>query len=521
MLVPVQEDEGDGDDTAAAFPRWENQAPARKTSGQGGVFLRVHQRTAIADGRQKFEVRPSAEDGHPEIPLAVSATTVGSWFPKDVLLRSPWLARCLDAPEGSSFEQPLGEDEDGEVHVGEGHDDSEYRGSSTAVTCRRVTIAVLELGLPRRGPGRLLLSPKGLLECLELYAEGAPALSDAVKSASVQRLVTFLLWAVVLELRGLSEACHTALARGFDTAGVALVLACGHAMGDATLLRLCYWRLREVLCASTGPPKAWLDGHGPVQLSSGLLAYRGAGRTSLNVLKAVLEEDLAAKTRRWLSACDGYTLCRLHRIRSPAGGYPHVYELRLDHSDELLLSALREDEQSACRLFEHGAASPETSEHCEAFLGTVTPNFWGTAFELGDSGTDVEALTRRAPHARGLPLRQRRCLCKIGYETNILGDSPRRITVDFERDGSKYHMENVQPRWDKKLNSYALPFFGRVKKASAKNFQLVVDGDHNTIFLMFGKISKDVFCLDFRSPLALLDSMAIAVAAMAKKRAVS
>merc|ERR1711957_608418 len=71
---------------------------------------------------------------------------------------------------------------------------------------------------------------------------------------------------------------------------------------------------------------------------------------------------------------------------------------------------------------------------------------------------------------------------------------------DFDRDGAKHHMENIQPRWDNKLNSYALPFFGRVKKTSAKNFQLAKNNDHNTIFLMFGKISKDVFCLDFRSP---------------------
>merc|ERR1712113_454682 len=98
---------------------------------------------------------------------------------------------------------------------------------------------------------------------------------------------------------------------------------------------------------------------------------------------------------------------------------------------------------------------------------------------------------------------------------------PRKITVEFERTGTPYHMENMQPRWDKKLNSYALPFFGRVKKASAKNFQLVVDDDANTIFLMFGKISKDVFCLDFRGPIAPLDAFAIATAALAKKRAVS
>eukprot|EP00434_Breviolum_minutum_P029130 symbB.v1.2.025770.t1/scaffold2523.1/size146632/4 len=110
---------------------------------------------------------------------------------------------------------------------------------------------------------------------------------------------------------------------------------------------------------------------------------------------------------------------------------------------------------------------------------------------------------------------------KIGYETNVFGDSPRKVSVEFVHKKERPQMGNLKPRWDKKLNSYALPFFGRVKKASAKNFQLVVNGDQNTIFLMFGKISKDVFCLDFRGPITPLEAFAIATAALAKKRAVS
>merc|ERR1712129_10234 len=188
--------------------------------------------------------------------------------------------------------------------------------------------------------------------------------------------------------------------------------------------------------------------------------------------------------------------------------------------DEVIMRAIREDEQSPCRIFTSALQDPTTGgEQNEEFLGSVVPGFWGTSFTLYDSGTDVEALQYRSKEAMQLPHRPRTALCAIGYEANLLGDSPRKITVDFERGAEKHHMENMQPRWDKKLNSYALPFFGRVKKASAKNFQLVVDDDPNTIFLMFGKISKDVFCLDFRGPLTSLDAFAIATAALAKKRA--
>jgi len=118
-------------------------------------------------------------------------------------------------------------------------------------------------------------------------------------------------------------------------------------------------------------------------------------------------------------------------------------------------------------------------------------------------------------------MRRRIEAMKVVYELNIMGGSPRRITVDFDRGGVHHTMKNMQPRWDKKLNSYALPFFGRAKKASAKNFQLVVNDDPNNIYLILGKISKDEFCLDFRSPLSTLDAFAIATAALAKKRAVS
>lgn len=535
MLADLEdEDEEDhGRDIPAAFPRLGDRAATLKATASDEVLLRVQQRAAVDDQPNSFEVLTSPKDGCTEIPLVVSATTVGSRVPREVLLRSPWLARCLVSTQGATAVRPLtGE---GELQWDAG---SSSEGPSTGATaaaasagaaeaqviCRRAGGGtILELGLPARGPGHLLLSARGLLECLDLCGfAGSQRLVEALAAAPAPRLLALLLWATVLELPVLTEACHAALPAALDAANLALALACGHAACDPDLLRLCYWRLRELLCGAGGVPPAWLDGRGPVFLVRGTLAHRGAGRTPLSVLQAVLEEDVAAKTRRWLVPADGYTLCRVHRQRPAGGGYPHLYELRLDHSDELLLTASREDEQSACRLFEHAAAAePGASEHSEAFLGVVLPNFWGTSFELHDSGTDVGALARRAPAAAGLPVHQRRCLCRVGYETNLLGDSPRKITVDFERDGVHHHMENIAPRWDKKLNSYALPFFGRVKKASAKNFQLVVDGDSNTIFLMFGKISKDVFCLDFRSPLALLDAMAIATAALAKKRAVS
>lgn len=447
--------------------------------------------------------------------MAVSATTVGTRLPREVLLRSPWLARCLAAPEGSVLSRSLN---------GDGDEEEEYRdeaqGDGANVTCRRACRPeALELGLPMRGAGQRLLAPGGALQCLDLVAPDAVEFDTALASGAT--LLSHFLWAVVLELGALVAVCRKALIASVDAATVALALAAGHATNDEELLRRCYWCLRETMCGAAGVPAAWLDGRGPVKLSNGSLAQSGVCSTPLRVLAGVVGEDLSAKRLRWNTPTDCYTLCQVHRIRSASGTYPHIYEMRLDHSDELVMRALREDEQSSCRIF-NGTTDPATaSDHCEDYLGCVVPNFWGTVFTLYDSGTDVESLASRSKASTQLPHKPRSVACTVGYETNLLGDCPRKVTVDFERGTTRHHMENAQPRWDKKLNSYALPFFGRVKKASAKNFQLIVDGDSNTIFLMFGKISKDVFCLDYRGPLAPLDAMAIAIAALAKKRAVS
>merc|ERR1712136_220159 len=185
---------------------------------------------------------------------------------------------------------------------------------------------------------------------------------------------------------------------------------------------------------------------------------------------------------------DGYTLCQVHRRRSEDGNYPHSYELRLDHTGEILLTARRNDEQSPCQIFQ-GASSSSSSTHSEEYVGMVESNFWGTCFTVYDSGADVEALVKNSPTLKDLPMRRRIEAMKVVYELNIMGGSPRRITVDFDRGGVHHTMKNIQP---------------------------VVNDDPNNIYLILGKISKDEFCLDFRSPLSTLDAFAIATAALAK-----
>lgn len=476
-------------------------------------------------GELSYEVK-RGPDGSLEIPLACSSATLGTRMPRNVLMRSSFLAQCLVAPEGVPITRRFTLGDEANDHGDDLADDPKEEGMF-ALTCTRVEEAALEINLPSQSVGDAVFTPGNLAECLELSAPGTP-LEPGFESAT--SLVVLFVWAIVLQLNEVVAACRKAIVATISVAAaaqppihLALALAIGHATGDEDVLQRCYWCLRELICSASGPPPEWLRGSGNTRLINDALCHQGVCRTPLQSLAGALAASLSSKRARWATPVNCYTLCQVHRRRGERGAYPHIYEMRLDHTDEILLTALREDETSTCRIF---AGSPlaieEASEHCEEYLGGVVPNFWGTLFSLYDSGVDVKALRQRLPPAaRALPLREQSLLCRIGYETNILGSSPRKITVDFERDRDQYHMENLQPRWDKKLNSYALPFFGRVKKASAKNFQLVLNSDMDTIYLMFGKISKDVFCLDYRGPIAALDAMAIACAALAKKRAVS
>lgn len=511
-----------------AFPRLETRLfppkPSPKQSsadldedggvqGQGDgsqVFLQVHQRKGKPSSNMTVR---RTEDGGMEIPMSVAASAVGAHLPRDVLQRSPWLARALGSPEGAVLTRVLGADPDAPAQA---DGDSAY-----AVTCKRTTTDAIEIGIPSEGPGKRLLTPGGVVQMLEMASPGSSSELD-VSGMQATTILGFFMWATVLEFSAIASVCRAALAASVDISTVALVLAAGHGTGDADLLKRCYWCLRELMCGATGVPGSWLDGKGPVKLVRGALLHADAVSTPLRILAGTLQEDLADKMLQWQVPTDCYTLCQVHRTRGPDGDYPHSYELRLDHSDEVIMRAIREDERGACRIYTKNVLDPgNASEHNEEYLGSVVPNFWGTSFVINDSGTDIEALGYRCKESTQLPLRRQTGICTVGYETNLLGDCPRKITVDFERGKTKHHMENLGPRWDAKLGSYALPFFGRVKKASAKNFQLVVNGDQNTIYLMFGKISKDVFCLDFRGPLAPLDAMGIAIAALAKKRAVS
>eukprot|EP00746_Dinoflagellata_sp_MGD_P004999 gnl/MRDRNA2_/MRDRNA2_109672_c0_seq1.p1 gnl/MRDRNA2_/MRDRNA2_109672_c0~~gnl/MRDRNA2_/MRDRNA2_109672_c0_seq1.p1 ORF type:complete len:318 (+),score=71.99 gnl/MRDRNA2_/MRDRNA2_109672_c0_seq1:101-1054(+) len=77
-------------------------------------------------------------------------------------------------------------------------------------------------------------------------------------------------------------------------------------------------------------------------------------------------------------------------------------------------------------------------------------------------------------------------------------------------------LESRRPRWNSKLSSLVMSFWGRCSCASAKNFQLQTFGATRTdkeqdVELLFGKTGPNAFVLDYRRPLGMVQAFAVAL----------
>jgi tubby-related protein 1 len=76
------------------------------------------------------------------------------------------------------------------------------------------------------------------------------------------------------------------------------------------------------------------------------------------------------------------------------------------------------------------------------------------------------------------------------------------------------------PRWNARLGAFCLNFHGRVALASVKNFQLIADGAADAKpTLQFGKVTDELFTLDYAFPLTALQAFCVALTAFDSKLA--
>ena len=84
-----------------------------------------------------------------------------------------------------------------------------------------------------------------------------------------------------------------------------------------------------------------------------------------------------------------------------------------------------------------------------------------------------------------------------------------------ELDGVLAICSNKRPRWDNNQKGHVLNFKGRVTESSVKNFQLecTKETGENTM-LQFGRVSKNVFALDYGWPLNAVQAFGICLSSM-------
>lgn len=134
-------------------------------------------------------------------------------------------------------------------------------------------------------------------------------------------------------------------------------------------------------------------------------------------------------------------------------------------------------------------------------------------------------------------------MAAIIYKPNVLGfKGPRRMTVllppmdqhgqrkDFDFDSlvERYkskstetvlELHNKTPVWNNDSQSFLLNFHGRVTQSSVKNFQMVHNSNEDHIIMQFGRVSDDVFTLDYRYPMCALQAFGVALSSFDNKLA--
>jgi len=135
-------------------------------------------------------------------------------------------------------------------------------------------------------------------------------------------------------------------------------------------------------------------------------------------------------------------------------------------------------------------------------IGTLSANFMGSEYMIStlrvgsdvklESGAIKYSSGSNSTNARGpreiriiLPAR-----ASLRKPTGQVGDA---TILDIP---SMHVFENKRPRWEQRIGGYVVNFNHRVVMPSVKNFQLVDIDSHSTV-LQFGKVSEDVFTLDF------------------------
>jgi tubby-related protein 1 len=252
-----------------------------------------------------------------------------------------------------------------------------------------------------------------------------------------------------------------------------------------------------------------------------------------------IEKALAAKGFKGLRKC--------HVVRERHHG-PNAdqtrYSVFSERDGAFVVAALSTTGKSFAFSLDPDDFCPESP----SYVGRMDCSFTGTTFTLYDYGVDAELLT---PHmcgsleAGGIGIVEH---AVVIYDTNVLGRIPNAMTVHIPHiagsahrlsEDAPYHkaeaaeagalaavaassndftrLKTRKPIWSDDLEAWTMDFHGRVKLASKKNFLLVSENAPKDVLMLFGKVSKTHFSLDYRAPLTVMQAFCVALTSFADK----
>mmetsp|Transcript_973 Transcript_973/g.1495 ORF Transcript_973/g.1495 Transcript_973/m.1495 type:complete len:549 (+) Transcript_973:134-1780(+) len=260
----------------------------------------------------------------------------------------------------------------------------------------------------------------------------------------------------------------------------------------------------------------------------------------IDVFKELITaEDVRRERSERPEASTELVQCYIKRVKDSNNVNMRTYYLYSQSTHELLLVG-RKRKTSATSEFVASIDANDLSRHGGSYVGSVRSNFLGTQYVVYDKGFNPEEIDPSL-----FPLPEREELAIVHYQVNLLGvRGPRKMTVlvprvhqekgriRFHSNGLLRHhrskagsdlmtLHNKPPLWSDQLNAYTLNFYGRVKMASKKNFQLISSENSEHILLMFGKVDADTFTLDYRHPFSCVQAFSIALTSFDRKVAVS
>ncbi|ANQ10596.1 Uncharacterized protein PCOAH_00050720 [Plasmodium coatneyi] len=173
----------------------------------------------------------------------------------------------------------------------------------------------------------------------------------------------------------------------------------------------------------------------------------------------------------------GYVINEIQRLRNFSDYYSCCYILKTNQKKKILMGFKKKGENKVYlyRYDKNIKKSYKAGEknnpffNISGFLGILICNFTGMKIKIYDNG-----ITEKYAHF--FPSFERKNIISISFESNIISELPRHFMCNIYKLNKdvKIIYENKCPVWNDEKEIYELPFYGRVKLASAKNLQLIL-----------------------------------------------